>query len=398
MVITYLRDVGDPIVQNLVLPAHSRSTVRVDNVPGMEAAAFSTIVDSSNGLAFAVERTQRWDATGYGAHTEKASDGPGLTWYFAEGSQGFFQTYLLLGNPGGTANQTTVRFLREGAPPVTKMFAIAPRSRLTVYAGDIPELVNQSFGIAVTFTQPGIAERAMYFGARLFEGGHASAGVTTLSTTWFHAEGATGNFFTSFLLLANPADNDAHVTLTYFLDAGDPIVVEKVVPASGRLTINLALEAPAMANTAVATRVVSDVPIISERAMYWPGAPFDWQDAHDSVGVTTSGLTWALAEGRVGGPSAAQTFILLANPGDLDAAVTIVYFRENGMTVTKPYLVPANSRVNVVVNTEVPELANEGFSSLITSDRPIVVERAMYSDIAGVFWAAGTNATATPIP
>jgi hypothetical protein len=398
VVITYLRDAGDPIVQNLVLPPHSRSTVRVDEVPGMEAAAFSTIVDSSNGLPLAVERTQRWDSTGYGAHTEKGSDGPAITWYFAEGSQGFFQTYLLLGNPGGTTNQTTVRFLREGAPAVTKVYAIAPRSRLTVYAGDIPELVNQSFGIAVTFSQPGVAERAMYFGTRLFEGGHGAAGVTALSTTWFHAEGATGSFFTSFLLLANPGDSDAQVTLTYFLDAGAPIVVQKVVPASSRLTINLAFEAPAMANAAVATRVVSDVPIIAERAMYWPGAPAAWQDAHDSVGVPAAGLKWALAEGRVGGPSAAQTFILLANPGDVDAAVTIVYFRSNGTTVTKPYVVPASSRVNVMVNTEVPELANEVFSSLITADRPIFVERAVYADAVGVFWAAGTNATATPIP
>jgi hypothetical protein len=398
VVITYLLDSGMPVVQNLVLPAHSRTTVRVDEVQGMEAASFSTVVDSSSGQPFAVERTQRWDASGYGAHTEKASDGPGLNWYFAEGSQGFFQTYLLLGNPGGTTNEATVKFLMEGGAAVTKVFPIAPRSRLTVYAGDVPELVNQSFGIAVTFSQPGMAERAMYFGARLFEGGHASAGVTAPSTNWFHAEGATGDFFTSFLLLANPGNGDAHVTLTYFLDAGDPIVVEKVVPALSRLTINLATESPALAGAAVATRVVSDVPIVSERAMYWPGAPQSWQEAHDSFGVTASSLTWALAEGRVGGPSSSQTFILLANPGADDANVTITCFRSDGTTVTKPFLVEANSRKNVFVNLDFPELADEAFSSLVTSDHPIVVERALYSDSAGVFWAAGTNATATPIP
>jgi hypothetical protein len=398
VVITYLRDAGLPIVQNLVLPAHSRTTVRVDEVPGMEAAAFSTVVDSSNGQPFAVERTQRWDASGYGAHTEKASDGPGLTWYFAEGSQGFFQTYLLLGNPGGTANEATVRFLVEGGAAVTKVYPIAPRSRLTVYAGDVPEIVNQSFGISVTFSQPGMAERAMYFGQRLFEGGHASAGVTAPSTNWFHAEGATGGFFTSFLLLANPGNADAHVTLTYFLDAGAPIVVEKVVAAQSRLTINLALETPAMAAAAVATRVVSDVPIVSERAMYWPGAPQTWQEAHDSFGVTGAALAWALAEGRVGGPDSSQTFILLANPGADDANVTITAFRSDGTIVTHPFTVPANSRLNVPVSQEFPELTNDTFSALVTADRPIVVERALYSDSAGVFWAAGTNATATPIP
>ena len=56
----------------------------------------------------------RWDATGYGAHTEKASPSA-TTWYFAEGSQGFFSTYLLLANPQDAPNTATVQYLREGA-------------------------------------------------------------------------------------------------------------------------------------------------------------------------------------------------------------------------------------------------------------------------------------------
>ena len=61
---------------------------------------------------------------------------------------------------------------------------------------------NQSFGIDITSVQPIIAERAMYLpGARLFEGGHESAGVNAPSTQWFLAEGATGSFFECFVLL-----------------------------------------------------------------------------------------------------------------------------------------------------------------------------------------------------
>jgi hypothetical protein len=45
----------------------------------------------------------------------------------------------------------------------------------------------------------------------------------------------------------------------------------------------------------------------------------------------------------------------------------------------------------------VPELANEEFGTLITSTQPIVVERAMYSDVSGVVWAAGSNATGTKL-
>jgi hypothetical protein len=396
--ITYLKDAGTPVVQQLVLPAHSRTTVRVDEVPGMEAATFSTVVDSTSGLPFAVERTQRWDSTGYGAATEKASDGPNLTWYFAEGSQGYFQTYLLLGNPSGENNEVTVRFLLEGGPAVTRVIALAPRSRLTLDAGTIPELINRSFGTVVTFTQPGVAERAMYFGERLFEGGTAAAGVNAPATTWFHAEGATGPFFTSFLLLANPGNDDANVTVTYLRSSGEPVTVQKVVPALGRLTTNLAFESPDLINAAIATRVVSDRPIVSERAMYWPGPAEQWYESHGSFGVTSSASTWALAEGRVGGAADDQTFILLANEADTAASVEITYYRTNGTMVTKPYAVPAASRLTVYVNAEVPELVNESFSALVSGDQPIVVERAVYSNAGGVTWAAGANATGTPIP
>jgi hypothetical protein len=50
-----------------------------------------------------------------------------------------------------------------------------------------------------------------------------------------------------------------------------------------------------------------------------------------------------------------QTFILLANPG-LDAVVSITCCRPDGTMVIKPYVVPATSRVSVLVNLQAPEL------------------------------------------
>ncbi len=66
-----------------------------------------------------------------------------------------------------------VRFLLESGPVVTKTLTIAPRSRATIDAGSIPALVHQSFGMEVTFAQPGVAERAMCFGTSpLWTGSH----------------------------------------------------------------------------------------------------------------------------------------------------------------------------------------------------------------------------------
>ena len=155
----------------------------------------------------------------------------------------------------------------------------------------------------------------MYFGtARLFDGGHESAGVPAGATSWFLAEGATGSFFTTFVLVGNPNPAPANVTMTFLTDSGQTVVRSKVVPANGRLTVNIATEDPMLANAAVSTTVTADQPVVAERAMYWPGTPATWAEAHNSFGATTLGTKWGLAEGRVGMAQAFQTYILLANP------------------------------------------------------------------------------------
>ena len=65
--------------------------------------------------------------------------------------------------------------------------------------------------------------------------------------------------------------------------------------------------------------VTADVPVIAERAMYWPAD--DWGEAHNSFGVTETATKWGLAEGRVGGPQHFVTYILLANPTTTAAEV-----------------------------------------------------------------------------
>jgi hypothetical protein len=140
------------------------------------------------------------------------------------------------------------------------------------------------------------------------------------------------------------------------------------------------------------------LPILSERSMYWPGSPATWHEAHNSFGDTATDTAWALAEGRVGGSQSHQTFILLANPGNQAATVTVAYFRESGGPMQKQYVVPALSRFNIEVGTMVPELSNQAFGAFIQSTQPIFVERSIYSNAGGIFWSAGTDATATRIP
>jgi hypothetical protein len=411
--VTYLKENGATVVQSLTLGGASRTTIRVDQVAGVEAGAVSSIVTSPSGAPLVVERTMRWSEAGqYGSHTEKATAGPALKWYFAEGSQGFFYTYLLLSNPNGVSNVATVDWLREGAPPVRRTYTLLPNSRATISAGDDPALVGYSFGIVVSFNQPGAAERTMYFGAPpdvLFKAGHNSAGVSAPATTWSLAEGATGPFFETFILLANPNATPVDAVLTFLPNAGSPVSRVVSIPANARLTVNLEAltpQASSLANAAVATEVTASQPIVVERAQYWPYSPAEWYEAHNSAGVTASATRWGLAEGRVGNPvgfppSQYQTYVLLANPGAVEATATVTFLRASGAPIVKSFTVPPFRRRNVAIagaGSDVPELADETFGATIVATHPLVVERAMYGNAGGQVFASGSNATATRLP
>ncbi len=398
----YTQDIG-VTTKTLTVPAMQRVTVTLNTLPEAGQGAVSTIVHSNNNLPLIVERTMSWDKSGYGASGDKAVSGPSTNWYFAEGSQGFFSTYVLLANPQTSANTAHVTYFCEGDVPLTRDYALAAQSRTTIDIGADAALVNRSFGMQVTFDAPGVAERSMYFGTSPFwSGGHESAGTPTLAYDWLLAEGATGPFFETFVLLANPTNADAQVTVTFLPQGATPVVKQKTVKANSRMTINIEGEDPALGNAAVATQIHSTQPLVAERSQYWPDPAPQWYEAHNSFGVAVPGKKWGLSEGRVGQARQYQTYILLANAGNTDANVTIQFLRENGgATVTKSFVVRATSRLNVAVGgagSDVPELVDENFGAIVTSDQNIAVERSMYSNANGQVWAAGTNATASPLP
>ena len=81
------------------------------------------------------------------------------------------------------------------------------------------------------------------------------------------------------------------------------------------------LEDAKLADTAVSTtiRSTNGVPIIVERAMWWPGD--SWHEAHNSPGATATGTRWALAEGEVDASRNLETYILVANTSATPADV-----------------------------------------------------------------------------
>ena len=132
---------------------------------------------------------------------------------------------------------------------------------------------------------------------------HDSIGVTTPAATWYLAEGCTGTGFETWILVQNPNDVAAEVSLTYMTTAGAKPGPTQTLPAHTRANFNASATVPD--TWEVSTKVISNQPVIAERAMY--GNNRTW--AHDSIGVTTPAATWYLAEGCTG--TGFETWILV---------------------------------------------------------------------------------------
>jgi hypothetical protein len=411
--VRFATDAGARATQYLRLPPLSRRTVVPEALVGLEAVAFSTIIDSD--VPIVADRRMSWDASGYGGHAETSLAAPALTWFLAEGATGDpFSLFYLLQNPGATEQTAEIRFLRPGGvAPVVRTYTLAPSSRTTIFVDGVdPALASTDVSAAITASGPIIVERAMYFdgAGQVFGAGHASAGVTAASPTWFFAEGATGQFFELFLLLANPGTTPVTATVRYTTDDGMDLSKDYALVPESRRTIWVDEESfpglgRALSLAAVSATVTASAPIVAERAMWWPGGQ-SWQEGHATSGTTATATRWVLADGGVRGPRNAKTYVLIANVSDAEATVDVTILPEVGGSETRTFTIPARRRFTIDVDGQYPSVQDypreARFGVIVRSQgavpSPLVVERAMYWDAGGVSWAAGTNSIGTPVP
>ena len=201
-----------------------------------------------------------------------------------------FQLFYLLQNPQTTPTTATVRFLLPSGAPLVRTYDLPAGSRTTIYVNTIPTLEATDVSADISATQPIAVERAMYRSAagQVFALGHAAAAVAQPSTNWFFAEGATGSFFDTYLLLANPSSQPAQVQVQYLRDIGGAVTQTYTVAANSRFSIYVD-GVPGVESANFGARVTSDVAIIAERAMYWAGGFFDYYEGHVSAGATATG-------------------------------------------------------------------------------------------------------------
>ena len=196
-------------------------------------------------------------------------------------------------------------------------------------------------------------------------------------TTWYLAEGATGGMFDEDILIANPNATSANILIT-FLPTGQPSITEDfVMLPTSRLSVRVD-DVPGLSSAEVSAIVQSTngLDILVERAMAWPQG--QRLGGHHAVGVPAPAPRWYLAEGSTG---PFDEFVLLANPHVSQRAIgRVTFLTDAGARVERPYALEPRSRQTMWINSEVPELQNAAFATVVeaTNGVSVLAERAMY--------------------
>jgi hypothetical protein len=290
------QEVGEKVVGDRSVPAHSRGSFRVNDL--LEGGAYSTSLKLESSQPVVAERPMYFDYTGMGNHAWSGGHcvmgTPELAteYYFAEGTtRSGFEEWLCIQNPGGTDINVHATYMLETGETVEKDHPVPGNKRSTVY---VPEQVGEGHDVSVRLTcaSPFLAERPMYFdyagmGGWSWSGGHCVMGATSTAATWFFAEGYTGDGFEEWLCIQNPNGSAANVTITYYPEGGgEPIVkTQPPIAANSRYTVYVNGVDNAGPGRSISSEVVSDQPVIVERPMYFNYA--GWcAGGHDVLGFT----------------------------------------------------------------------------------------------------------------
>ena len=201
--------------------------------------------------------------------------------------------------------------------------------------------------------------------------------------------------FNEYILLQNPGRTTAHATIQLMDEKGKKKNIGVTVPPNSRQTAFINQYMP---NAGMSARVTSDVPIISERSMYF-NYKGGWTGGHDVVGALEPAKAFYFAEGTCR-PNF-DPYICIQNPGKGTAQVKITYMKGDGGVAVANVAVAPESRctVNPRNTLGTGDDAAHDFSSKVetTNGAEIIAERPMYFNYKGG-WTGGHDVVGATAP
>jgi hypothetical protein len=318
---------------------------------------------------------------GDGTCGEASTEGS-TTWFFAEGYTGpGFQEWLTLFNPQGSQSQLELYLLYNQGPSHVVEFDLPPRTRVTMNINALAG-PDEEVSLYLESGESIVAERPMYFtyGGK-WKGCTVTSGATALSNTWYFAEGCTRQGFEEWVLLANPAEEDAQATVLLILEDGSITPVTVGLPPHSRRTVFVNGEVGEGRD--VSARVDASAPICAERVMYFNYGG-RWQGGHASSGLSQPRKSYLFAEGYTG--AGFEEYLTLYSPrdssGDNGAEITLNCLYQGGEEQSFSVHLDPDRRHTLSIN----QLAGEGkdVSLELSSPEPFLAERPTYFNYKGI--------------
>ena len=265
--VTYMTETG-PVAVGRAVPANSRATCSM--AEDLEARVDASIEVTSD-IPVIAERSMYRDNRREGSCSLGAT-APAGDFYLAEGATGYdvgYTTYILVQNPGGTANDVSLAWQTREGLVAGPSFTMKPRTRATVRANDyLPS--GSDVSTRVHGSAPLVAERAMYWNNGAGEAFHASVGLRGPHPRFYLPDGQTSGGRETWTLVQNPNPASVTVRVTYLPEGGGtPFSFTDVIAGESRATYDMSkgLDADARASIVVESLDAAR-PVMCERAMY----------------------------------------------------------------------------------------------------------------------------------
>ena len=303
--------------------------------------------------------------------------------YFAAGEDSAtVHAFLTLLNSDSRPAQVRLTFYGRTGVATTRRVTVGATRERTLSVADV-HVGSGPFGLAVRADRAIAATLTL---SRVGRDGDILLGSPDLATHWYLAEGYTSLTFHESVAILNPGAVPAHVTL-------------HLLPVDGRrahsVSLRVAAHSEAIADVnrllphrSLSVSTDSDQPVVVARAVTFssdragPGFGLTLR-----TGSTTPATSWFFAEGST--LDRFQTFLTVLNPGRVRARVTAQFYGSSGRALgRRTLIVAAQSRGTLKLNTF---LKASGIASVVTSDRPVLIERAEYFGAPNSPYIAGSD-------
>jgi hypothetical protein len=348
----------DPVSRTVQVPALGSTTVRLAEMLDDSGPAGASVVGPGGLVAQQSIKTPEGAAVGPCASA--ASD----RWYTAVGSTAAGSSLLLpLLNPFPDDAIVGLSFsTNEGraVPGDLQGLVVPGRSLLVVDVGDH---VRRRDAVSTEV----VARRGRLVVGRNFRKGTGSSTALaspSASPTWYLPGGVRAEGVANRLVVANPSDQDAEVSVELRLAEGAIEPFTLAVPALDRAELNLDdTRVPRGVPYAIAARSLEDVPIVAERSTDSRAG------RSDVLGGRVPDRAWvAVASGPRG-----QDALAIYNAGEGQAEVTVTPLDGEGVPLSGgPLRIEPGVRASLRLDDKP---SGKGAAVLVESNQVLIVER-----------------------